>query len=72
MDFTPFFIFVLPIITVLTVGLLGSTRRIGFWLALILAIVLTPVGGFLVALLSGPRRFKDPKPKPAPRMGRWP
>jgi UPF0716 family protein affecting phage T7 exclusion len=69
MDFTPFFIFVLPIITVITVGLLGSTRRIGFWVALILAIVLTPVGGFLVALLSGPKRFKEPK-QPNQRTGR--
>jgi Sec-independent protein secretion pathway component TatC len=61
MDFTPFFIYVLPVITVITVGLLGSTRRIGFWLALILAIVLTPVGGFLAALILGPKKRKLPK-----------
>ena len=34
------------------------TRRIGFWPALILSIVLTPVGGFIAAVLSGPRRHK--------------
>lgn len=60
MQFTPFFIYVLPIVTVLAVGLLGSTRRIGFWLALILAVVLTPVGGFLAALISGPKKRKAP------------
>ena len=61
MDFTPVFVYALPIITLITVGLLGSTRRIGFWLALILGIVLTPVGGFLVALISGPKKYKPPK-----------
>lgn len=55
------FVLVLPIITVLAVGLLGSTRRIGFWVAILLAVVLTPVGGFLVALISGPKRIR-PKP----------
>ena len=55
------FVLVLPIVTVLAVGLLGSTRRIGFWVAILLAVVLTPVGGFLVALISGPKRIR-PKP----------
>jgi UPF0716 family protein affecting phage T7 exclusion len=58
MDLSPFFLYVLPILTVLAVGLLGSTRRIGFWLAIILSVVLTPIGGFLVALISGPKRRK--------------
>jgi len=58
---TPFFIHVLPLVTVLAVGLLGSARRIGFWVALILAIVLTPVGGFIVAILSGPRGPQPPR-----------
>jgi UPF0716 family protein affecting phage T7 exclusion len=61
MSITPFFIYVLPLVTLLTVALLGRTRRIGFWLALILGILLTPVGGFLVALLSGPKKYKAPK-----------
>ncbi len=56
MDLTPFMIVILPVLTVLAVALLGSTRRIGFWLALLLAIVLTPVGGGIAALLSGPKR----------------
>lgn len=58
MDITPFFIYVLPVATVLAVALLGSTRRLGFWLTLILSIFLTPVGGFIAALISGPRRIK--------------
>lgn len=57
MRFSPFFIYILPVVLVLVVGALGSTRRIGFWAALILAILLTPIGGGIVALLSGPRRF---------------
>jgi hypothetical protein len=61
MDIKPFFVIVLPIVTVLAVGLLGGTRRIGFWLALILGVVLTPIGGFLVALLSGQRKPKQPR-----------
>ena len=63
MGFSPFFIFILPVVTVIAVALLGSTRRIGFWLALILAIVLTPVGGFIAALISGPKRIKRPRKK---------
>lgn len=55
MDSSPFTIVILPILTVLTVGLLGSTRRIGFWFALILSVVLTPVGGLIVTLMSGPK-----------------
>lgn len=58
MVLAPFFIYTLPIVTVLAVGLLGSTRRLGFWLTLILAIFLTPVGGFIGALISGPKRLK--------------
>ena len=53
MEFAPFFIYVLPVITILAVGLLGSTRRIGFWLALLASILLTPVGGFVLALVLG-------------------
>lgn len=56
MDATPLFIYVLPVLTVLAVGLLGSTRRIGFWITIILSIVLTPIGGALVAMISGPKR----------------
>jgi UPF0716 family protein affecting phage T7 exclusion len=64
MDLTPFFIVALPVTTILAVGLLGSTRRIGFWAALILAILLTPVGGFIVALISGRGRRKPKRRQP--------
>ena len=63
MDLAPFFIYGLPIATVLAVGLLGSTRRVGFWIAIVLSVVLTPIGGLLVALISGPkRRHRAPHP----------
>lgn len=55
MELAPIFVFALPALTVLAVGMLGSTRRIGFWLAVILSIFLTPIGGFIVALMSGPK-----------------
>ena len=57
-DLAPFFALGLPVLTVLAVGLLGRTRQIGFWTALFLSILLTPVGGFLVTLLSGPKQWK--------------
>lgn len=63
MSFSPFFIYVLPVVLVLVVGAIGSTRRIGFWVALILAIVLTPIGGGIVALISGPRRIGKDRPR---------
>lgn len=66
MELTPFMVVILPILTVLAVGLLGSTRRIGFWIALLLAIGLTPVGGLIVAIISGPKRKAPPKRKTAP------
>jgi UPF0716 family protein affecting phage T7 exclusion len=56
MALTPFFIYVLPLLTVLAVALLGRTRRIGFWITLILSIFLTPIGGLIAALVSGPKR----------------
>jgi hypothetical protein len=61
MDVTPFFITILPIVTVLAVGALGSSSRLGFWPAVLLAIVLTPVGGTLAALISGRKRIA-PRP----------
>ena len=57
----------LPILTVLAVALVGSTRRLGFWLTLLCAVVLTPLGGFVVAAISGPRRHRataQPVPEP--------
>jgi len=53
-------IVVLPIITITFIGLLGKTRRIGFYPAIIASILLTPVGGFLLTLILGPKRVKKP------------
>ncbi len=54
----PFFAIILPILAILVAGLVGTTRRLGFWLTLLLSIVLTPIGGFVLAVLSGPRRHR--------------
>lgn len=53
----PFPVLILPALTVLAVALLGRTRRLGFWPALVLSIALTPAIGALLALLSGRRSF---------------
>jgi hypothetical protein len=66
MTFTPFFIIVLPLAVLITLGLIGSTRRSGFWLTLVLGVILTPVGGFVVAWLSGPRAYVVRRPRRAP------
>lgn len=53
----------IPVLAIVAVGLLGTTRRLGFWLSLLAAVVLTPLGGFIVALLSGPRSHRaSPRP----------
>jgi hypothetical protein len=65
MSLAPILIIALPVLTVLAVGLVGSTRRLGFWLTVVLSIVLTPIGGFLAAFISGPRQRKKQPPKPA-------
>lgn len=65
MDLIPFLVTLLPLLTVLAVGLMGSTRRLGFWLSLVLAVVLTPIGGGLLAVLSGPKRIKRQATRPA-------
>ena len=59
----PFILIGLPAALVIVVALAGSTRRLGFWATLVLSILLTPLGGFIIALISGPRQRK-PKPKP--------
>ncbi len=67
MELAPLFKIGLPILLILTVGLLGRTRRIGFGGALLLSIVLTPIGGFIIALISGPKPIvmDPPAGKPA-------
>ncbi|MDC0667990.1 hypothetical protein [Nannocystis radixulma] len=54
----PLAVICLPILLVLAIGLLGSTRRIGFWGAVVLSLLLTPIGGLLAALLSGQRQVR--------------
>jgi len=71
MEFIAFFRYIgLPILIIFTIGLLGRTRRVGFWGAFLLSIVLTPIGGFLVTVLSGPKPIGKSKTrsitKPAP------
>jgi len=69
MSLAPILIITLPVLTLLAVGLVGSTRRLGFWLTVLLSIFLTPIGGFLAAYLSGPRQPKHrPEPEPEPEL----
>lgn len=56
MELTLLFVYALPVVTLLALGLLGKTRRLGFWWTLLLSIVLTPLGGFIAAQISGPRQ----------------
>jgi hypothetical protein len=61
MDVSPFFLYGLPILTLLVLGLLGKTRRLGFLPTMLLSVLATPIVGLLCALLSGPRRRKNRK-----------
>ena len=64
MDAAPLFVLGLPILLVLPVGLLGLSRRVGFWGAVLLSLLLTPIGGLVVAVLSGQRRVRKRQRKP--------
>ncbi|MGK4008329.1 hypothetical protein WMF31_37295 [Sorangium sp. So ce1036] len=64
MSIRHFFIYLLPIITILLIGLLGRTRRIGFLPAIIASILFTPLGGFLLTLFLGPKRVNRPATLP--------
>lgn len=66
MSLAPLLIIALPVLLLLAVGLVGSTRRLGFWLTVVLSIFLTPIGGFLAAFISGPRQRKKKPPPPQP------
>ncbi|MCA9684032.1 MAG: hypothetical protein KC431_27730 [Myxococcales bacterium] len=59
----PILAILFSVLSIIAVGLVGSTRRLGFWLSLLLAIVLTPIGGFIAAVISGPRRHRKSKGK---------
>ncbi|AUX43529.1 uncharacterized protein SOCE26_049780 [Sorangium cellulosum] len=67
MHFAPLIVIGLPILTLIAVGLLGSTRRIRWWGAILVSLVLTPVGGLIAAILSGPQRQRRKAP---PRLER--
>ena len=54
-EFRPFFVLLLPALILVAVGMIGSTRRLGFWATFIVSILLTPIVGFIAAVLSGPR-----------------
>lgn len=56
--------FVIAFVTALTAGLLGSTRRIGFWLTFFLSFLITPIGAAVLAILTGPRLRSRQKVKP--------
>ena len=61
MNVAPIFIIGLPILLVLAVGMVASTRRLGFFLGVIASIFLTPIGGFVLAVVTGPRKRKRSK-----------
>ena len=52
-------VFALVIIASLIVGFLGSMKKIGFWGAFFGSLVLTPVVGLLLVLVSAPVRPRD-------------
>ncbi|EDM78175.1 hypothetical protein PPSIR1_00540 [Plesiocystis pacifica SIR-1] len=51
----------LPVLAIVGAGLVGSTRRLGFWLTILVSIFLTPIGGFVAAWLSGPKPYRPPR-----------
>jgi hypothetical protein len=57
---------IIPILLILAtatvVGLLGSTRRIGFLIPFLLSFVITPIGAALVAIITG-RKVRARKKK---------
>jgi len=46
------------ILSTFVVGLLGTTRRIGFWWAVLASWLLTPIGGVLLVLFSGKKNHR--------------
>lgn len=44
--------FIAWIVLALVCGLLGKSKKIGFWGAFFLSLILTPIIGFIVAILS--------------------
>jgi hypothetical protein len=48
---------------VVVLSVLGTTRRIGFWGTFFASILLTPVGGLLLVLVSGPSASRRKYPR---------
>ena len=61
MSLTPLLIITLYALAIVTAGLVGSTRRLGFWLTLVVSLFLTPLVGFIVAVLTGRRAWPGRK-----------
>lgn len=53
-------VLVLTVAASLLVGLLAKTRRIGFWGGFFASLLLTPAGGLLLTLVSGPSNTSAP------------
>jgi hypothetical protein len=54
----PYMIIIIVILSGI-VGLLGMNRKMGFWGYFFASILLTPICGFLLVLLSDPRHRKS-------------
>lgn len=56
-------IFVLWIVFSLVVGAIGSSRNIGFWGAFLLSLLLSPVIGLIIALVSKDKQAEEVQEK---------
>lgn len=48
---------ILWLILVFLTGKYGEKRRTGFWGTMLLSALLSPIGGFLIALLAGKKEY---------------
>lgn len=55
MSLSPFVLIGLPVLTIIAAGMVGRTRKLGFWLTVLISVFLTPIVGFAVAVISGPK-----------------
>ncbi|MCA9656723.1 MAG: hypothetical protein KC486_00125 [Myxococcales bacterium] len=61
MSLSPLFILALSVAAIVAAGLAGKTRRLGFWLTIVVSVFLTPFVGFALAVLSGRRQWPGRK-----------
>jgi hypothetical protein len=45
--------FIVWVVFALIVGMMGSDKKIGFWGAFIISLILSPVVGFIIVMVSG-------------------